>query len=278
MANSEKSAFIEKSASNEKSILTLENIQAFYGEKQVLQDINLSFTEKSFTCLIGPNGSGKSTLLNILCGLENPNLSISDGKVFLNSKDIKSYKKNEIAKNIAFLPQSEHYSWNHLVEDVVLMGRFPYSKGFFGYTKEDKIYAKKALEEVGISHLKDRYIFELSGGEYQQVLIARSLCQETKILVLDEPFTHLDISKQHKLLLLLKKLVAEKNLCVIITLHEVNQAAIYGENLILLKEGKILSTGDVKTVFTKENLESAYETDFGFFIHPEFELPQVFPR
>ena len=72
--------------------------------------------------------------------------------------------------------------------------------------------------------------------------------------------------------------MAEKNLCVIITLHEVNQAAIYGENLILLKEGKILSSGDVKTVFTKENLETAYETDFGFFIHPEFELPQVFPR
>ena len=93
MVNSEKSTFIEKSTSSRKTILTLENIQAFYGEKQVLQDINLKFSEKSFTCLIGPNGSGKSTLLNIMCGINNPSLEITNGKVFLKSEDIKKIPK-----------------------------------------------------------------------------------------------------------------------------------------------------------------------------------------
>ena len=263
--------------SEKKSVLKVENLNAAYGKKSILKNINLEFFEKSFNCIIGENGSGKSTLLNILCGIENPSLSILDGKVFLNSKDIKSYKKNEIAKNISFLPQSEHYSWNHLVEDVVLMGRFPYSKGFFGYTKEDKIYGEKALEEVGILHLKDRYIFELSGGEYQQVLIARSLCQNAKILVLDEPFTHLDISKEHKLLRLLKKLVEEKNLCVIIIIHDINHAALFSENMVILKEGEILAQGDVKSVFTKPNLDLAFDNVFHVIYRPEINALQAFP-
>ena len=154
MVNSEKSAFIKKSTSNVKPILTLENIQAFYGEKNVLQDINLEFSEKSFTCLIGPNGSGKSTLLNILCGINNPSLDITKGKVFLKSEDIKKIPKKEIAREISFLPQSEMYSWNHLVLDVVMMGRFPYSKGFFGYTKEDTEIAKRRLR-IALALLMD---------------------------------------------------------------------------------------------------------------------------
>ena len=280
-----------------KPILQVNNISAFYERNKnnpfwqgssiefykqnkkylTLQDINIDFYEKSFYTILGSNGSGKSTLLNILCGINNPSLTLLSGEVTLNQKNISKIDKKEIAKEIAFLAQSEKYAWNHLVKDVVLMGRYPHSKGFFGYTKEDQEEAEKAMEECGILELQDRHIFELSGGEYQLVLLARSLCQNAKILVLDEPFTHLDISNQQNLLVLLKRLVEEKNLCVIITLHDLNQTAIFSDNVIILKNGKIFAQGDVKTIFTKRILDEAFDCVFFVLEHPTLGYPQVFP-
>lgn len=259
------------------NILEIADFSASYNKNtDTLSNINLSFAEGSFNCIIGENGSGKSTLLSALCGIHDSLLIQKKGSVKLYDKLILDYSAKEKAKLISFLPQTEKYTWNFTVEEVVLMGRYAHSEKILGYSEKDKDYANRALDICGILHLKDRNIFELSGGEYQQVLIARSLAQETKILVLDEPFTFLDISKQKKLLEFLKNLSEKENFCVIISIHEINLAPIYASNLILLKNGKILAQGEIPKVFTKENLNQAYNCNFELFEHPFYRVPQVY--
>ncbi len=256
-------------------ILTAANLSASYGTTPVLKNITASFEPGHVTCLMGANGSGKSTLLHILAGLEVAGLTVTGGTVQYGSETISALQSKKKAQILSFLPQNEQYTWNFSVYDAVLMGRYAWSNSL-GYTKEDHAAADAALATAGCSHLKNRLIFELSGGELQSVLIARCLAQGTPYLLLDEPFSHLDGNRSAQFMQNLAALAHDHTLGVIISIHDINLAPLYADTLTMLHHGKLIAHGPVSEVFTETVLSEAYDTSYGIFEHPFYHKMQAY--
>lgn len=233
------------------------NIDFGYTKDLVLDNISFGIEEGSFISIIGPNGSGKSTLLKTLNNIYKPR----KGKVLLQGKDIRVYKKKEIAKKISLVPQSSQIDYNFTVEDIVLMGRHPYKKRFQREDGDDYKIVRDSLKMTNTIDFRKRFINDLSGGERQRVIISKALAQKTNIILLDEPTSSLDINHQIDILELLKKLNEEENTTIILVIHDINLAARYSKEIILLKNGKILSKGTPEEVITEENIEKAYNVN-----------------
>lgn len=261
-------------------MITLQNLSVYYDQnpqKKVLQDISLSINKGDIVSVLGPNGSGKSTLLSLIAGITVPGLiTIKDSNIILDGKDTGSYKRKNLSKKVSLLAQHEQYSWPFSVFEAVLMGRYAHSSWIEPYSKEDLESAEYQLEELGITHLKNRSIFEISGGEYQRVMIARALAQSTEILLLDEPFTHLDITSQHSLLALIQKIAKQKNSTVLMSLHDINAAPLFSDKTILLREGNLVCFDETSVIFSGNYLSKAYNTEFGFFKHPYYNVMQSY--
>jgi iron complex transport system ATP-binding protein len=234
----------------------IENLNAGYGKEFNIRNINFSINKGCFTGIIGPNGSGKTTLFKTITG----DLECKEGRIALNKKNLRQTDHREKAQCLAIVMQN--LDKVHLkVEDYVLMGRYPYHKPFqFFETKADIEIAGKYMELTGISHLKDKSLDELSGGELQLAAIARALTQEPELLLLDEPTSHLDIKHQVRVLNLIQKLNSTLGLTVMMIIHDLNLASEYCENLILMKSGKLFAQGSPEEVLTYKNIESVYET------------------
>lgn len=213
--------------------------------------------EGEFLGIIGPNGAGKTTLLKIMTGVKFP----LSGEVMLNGKRLASLRRKEIARIMAVVPQSSFIPPLFTVEDVVLMGRYPHQKSSFLSTEEDIAVMKEAMKKTDTYGFRNRLISELSGGERQEVIIARSLAQEPKILMLDEPTANLDIKHQMRILGLVKGLVKKEGITAIMVIHDLNLAARFCDRLILLHNCKIHSDGKPKDILTPQNLRAAYEVE-----------------
>lgn len=261
-------------------MIELQRLSAYYEQnpqKMILQDLSLSIQRGDIISLLGPNGCGKSSLLSLIAGISVPGLmKENNSAVLIDGKAAAAYTRKALSKKVTLLAQNEYYNWNFSVIDVVLMGRYAHSSWIEPYSKEDYDYAEYQLKELDIVHLKNRSIFELSGGEYQRVIIARSLAQGSEILLLDEPFTHLDISSQHSLLSLIKKIAQQHNSTVIMSLHDINTAPLFSNKTILLREGKLISYDETSEVFKGSYLSKAYDSDFGFFTHPYYKVVQAY--
>jgi iron complex transport system ATP-binding protein len=173
-------------------------------------------------------------------------------------KPLDTYKRKEIAQRIAMVPQDTSLDFEFTVEEVVLMGRHPFL-GRFG--KEDVLdmdLAYEAMERTNTLHIKDSLITEISGGERQRVFIAKALAQNTSIMLLDEPTSHLDINHQIEILELLKRLNSEKELAIVLVIHDINLAARYSDRILLMKDGEIVDQGSPETVITPESIENTY--------------------
>jgi|LSQX01.1.fsa_nt_gb iron complex transport system ATP-binding protein len=219
----------------------------------VFKNINMELKEKQFLCLLGQNGCGKTTLLKCLAGM----LSLSSGEVRINGKNLASMTSREIALNIGYVPQEQETAFPFRVKEMVLVGRAP-SIGFFSTpSAKDVAIAEEALERVGIGALKNKRYTELSGGERQLVLIARVLAQQPKILLLDEPTSHLDFKNQTIILRLIKEL-AQEGRAIIMTTHYPNHAFIYPNRVALMHEGSLLTLGNPDEVLVESNLSQAY--------------------
>lgn len=258
-----------------KVLLSANELSASYGKTEVLHSVNAQFEAGEFVCVLGQNGSGKSTFLTLLSGLEVPSLKVNGGECLLSGKPVREYSTKERAELITFLPQNESYTWNYSVLEAVRMGRYARSTGLVTYTEEDDRCAREALSMAGIAHLEQRYIFELSGGEMQSVLIARALAQNTQIMLLDEPFTFLDVGKSDSLIRQLKSICKKQNKCLLMSIHDINLAPLYADRILLFSEGKLLADGKVSEVFTAENLGKAYGLNFTQYEHPVYHVPQV---
>lgn len=234
--------------------LETKNIKFGYDNSLVLKDISFNIEEGSFTSIIGPNGSGKSTLLKTLNNIYVPN----SGKVKVKGRDINSFKKKELAKKMALVPQNTQIDYNFTVEDIVLMGRYPYKTRFQRENEEDYKIARDSLKMTNTLDFRKRYINDLSGGERQRVIISKALAQKPEIILLDEPTSSLDINHQIEILELLKSLNEREKTTIILVIHDINLAARYSSELILLKDGKIISKGIPDEVINKENIEDAY--------------------
>lgn len=235
--------------------IQVNNLDFEYGNKKVLKDISLNIEKGKFISIIGPNGSGKSTLLKNINRIFMPKA----GNIQIEDMNIKKMKTKELAKKVALVPQDTIIDYEFTVEDIVLMGRHPFKGRFQKENEDDYRIVQNALEQTNTIHLKDRIITEISGGERQRVIIAKALAQNPSIILLDEPTSHLDINHQIEILNLLRKLNKENGTTIVLVIHDINLAARYSDEIVMLNEGKILGIGKPEEVITNINIERAYD-------------------
>ena len=234
--------------------IDVQNLSHVYGDLPVLNNITFSVSKGDFFIIIGPNGSGKTTLMKVISGILKPQI----GQLEIMGRSIENYARKTLAQTIAYVPQTIPVDFPFTVTEVVLMGRSPYL-GMLGLEQEiDLEIAQQAITFTGIEHLAHRKLDQLSGGEQQRVFIARAVCQEPQIMLLDEPTASLDLAHQCKIMDLMEKLKKEKGVTIVMVSHDVNLAALYADRLLLLKEGKIVSCGLPGEVLTYQTLEEAY--------------------
>ncbi|MEA3506895.1 MAG: ABC transporter ATP-binding protein [Elusimicrobiota bacterium] len=232
----------------------IENLRSGYRKGFHLKNINLSFRKGSITGIIGPNGSGKSTLLKTAAGT----LSPEEGTIFIDDKNLNEYSHKQRGQILSFVPAELYVNFPFTVFEAVLMGRNPYIKRFESEKPDDYDRARRALRATDAYRFKEKKITELSSGELKRVLIARTLCQDTGIVFLDEPEAHLDINYVKVIFRMLTNLKKEGK-TIVAVLHDLNLAALYCDEIVVLKKGKIFKKGDADEVISEKVLSELYE-------------------
>jgi iron complex transport system ATP-binding protein len=239
----------------------------------VLRGVNLRVDSGQVLALIGPNGSGKSTLIRAVSGV----IPIESGKVEVDGRALADLSTMERARYLAVVPQARNVPPAFSVYETVLLGRTPYL-GWLGRAGEhDHARVRYALEHTQLASLADRLVGELSGGEQQLVLLGRALAQDTPVLLLDEPTTHLDLQHQEQLIHLVRELAVEHHLAVLMVLHDLNLASLYADRVSLLVEGEIQATGTPSDVLTEATLSRVYNVPVHVIPHPEYGNPLILP-
>lgn len=237
-------------------MITIEDLCFSYDKKtEILSKINIFIKKGEVVSLLGPNGSGKTTLLKCINSLLKP----TKGAVYVNGEGVSLMKRYEVARYISYVPQEHRTSFPYTVMDVVLLGRVPYIGLFSTPKSADVEKCHELLNSLGISHLAERIYTQISGGERKLCLIARALCSEAKVLLLDEPTSNLDMKHQTDVLHIIKELSQKKGLTVLMTLHDPNLAMLTADRAFLLKGGSIIFEGEAKDIITKEKIENTYE-------------------
>ena len=252
--------------------IKIENLSFAYDEDLVLKSINLEFVKSGFTSIVGPNGSGKSTLLKQISGILKP----SQGSLIINGANIETINKKDIAKLMAVVPQNTALEFDYKVMDVVLMGRYPYISRFKGETPKDREIAIQNMKYTNTYQFKDRSFNQLSGGERQRVILAQALTQQPKILLLDEPISHLDLQHQIEIMTLIKKLSMDQELTVVAVLHDLNIAAAYSDFIIMLKDGELSSQGTPVETFTTQNIRSVFNINVEVEVSAHTNKPYIY--
>lgn len=253
-------------------LVQVDQLSKTYGERTVLDRI--SFTVQRGECLgiLGPNGSGKSTLLKLLSGFE----KADGGKIMLNGKPIAQHSRKDLAKWLAVLQQESLPPLGFTVKEVVEMGRFPF-QNWLGEEKMDhEPLINSILMKLDLYHLRDRTLEHLSGGERQRVSLGKTMAQQPKLLMLDEPTTYLDIGHQVHLLNRVREWQKEEEMTVISVMHDLNLAALYCDRLMMLHEGRIVGIGSPAELFTSELIFEVYGITPVIIEHPLYKLPQIF--
>ncbi len=240
-----------------KPILEVQNINVTLHKKEILKNISFQLFEHDVFMVIGPNGSGKTTMIKAVM-----NTMSHTGNVFLHGKNIKTLSRLNLAKKIGVLMQKHEAFFSYSVKDVVAMGRYPHTKGFFKALDETDHHAiQYALDITNTKDIAHRSIIHLSGGELQRVFLAQVIAQEPDILILDEPTNNLDLQFQIALFDIIKKWASKENHAVIAIVHDLNLVFSYGTNAMILKNGEVFSKGKVNDVLSRETLNAVYDVD-----------------
>ncbi|MFA6225053.1 MAG: ABC transporter ATP-binding protein [Methanoregula sp.] len=239
-----------------------ENLRAGYGTQEIVKSVSCSFTPGTFTGIIGPNGSGKTTLLKAFS-----RVIPASGILELEGKSVADFTPAELGMALGFVPQDEGRPFSFSVMQVVLMARYTRTSRFAALAPDDYARCHHAVAETGVAHLADRSIQTLSGGEWQRVLIARALAQDTNVLLLDEPTSHLDLSHQSDILSLMRSLAGSGS-TIIGVFHDLNMAALYCDRLIMIQHGQIVTDGTPAQVLTPEKIRLVYGADVVTSCHP----------
>ena len=237
-------------------MISCKNLQFSYKTRQIINDISLQFDEGHLYGILGPNGCGKTTLLKLLIGILKQNY----GQVYIDEINLKKFSIRDIAKRLAMVNQINYIEFDYKVSEIIKMGRYSHINRFSNESEEDKQIVNEVIDQLKLTKLKDRKFNHLSGGEQQKVIIARAIAQKTKILMLDEPTSHLDINFQLEFMNLFRTYV-NKGLIVIVVLHDLNIAAQYCDKIILMNKGNIVDFGVIQNVLTKQNIQKIYGID-----------------
>ena len=253
--------------------LHVKDVSVGYGERTVLDTLNVDIKRGAVTSIVGPNGCGKSTLLRTMSRLLNP----TKGEIVLDGKSIHDIPTRKLATQLGLLPQTPIAPDGIVVADLVGRGRTPH-QGILGrWSQQDYDIVAEALETTGISDLAERSIDELSGGQRQRVWIAMALAQRTETLLLDEPTTYLDVKHQLDVLDLLTELNRNRGTTIVMVLHDLNLAARYSDELVAVSGGKVFAHGNPREVITKENVKSVFGIDSVIITDPVSDHPAVMP-
>ena len=234
---------------------SIQELSFNYGAKMVLENISFQIEPEKITVIIGPNGVGKTTFLKLLGKI----LSDYDGTILFSNKNLNAIKMKDYAREVGIMFADINFVYNYKVMEFILMARYPYTNPLVGYRKNDIEKAEEAIKQAEIDSLKDKNILELSSGELQLVLIAHLLAQDTRVLLLDEPFTHLDLKHQYLVIDFLKKINKIHKKTIVLVTHNVTTISRFADNVILLKNGRLFKKGKVKQTLTKKNIKDLYD-------------------
>ena len=255
------------------AIINIEKLNYSYGKKEVLKELSLDIDENKLTGIIGPNGCGKSTLAKNI--IKYINGKFESFKIM--DTDIRELSHKKIAQLISYIPQKSTIISNISVFDYVLLGRFPLLKNSWdNYSEKDYEIVENNINLLNIKELRDRNVETLSGGELQKALLARALAQEAKILLLDEPTSALDLNNAVEFMKILKNISIQKEISVIIIIHDLNLASLFCDSLIILKDGRFIEKGSPKEVINEENIKSVYNLDCKV-CYNENDKPYIIP-
>lgn len=241
------------------------------GGRQVLKGLSFSFQAGRMYGIIGPNGVGKSTLLQLLSGAASP----TEGQIRLEGERVDAIPRRRLARKLAVLQQGGLPAAGFTVEEAVAMGRYPYQNWLGDEPKDASPLVDAAIRAMGLDGLRGRTLDRLSGGERQRAALAKVIVQEAGVILLDEPTTFLDIGYQLQLMDTVRRWQRERELTVIAVLHELNLAALYCDELLMLHEGGIAAFGEPEQVMTAELIERVYGTRTAIIRHPECGKPQM---
>jgi iron complex transport system ATP-binding protein len=244
-----------------------------YGERTVVEGLDLTLVDGGITAVIGPNGCGKSTLLRALGRLLRP----QGGEVLLDGKRIDTMRTREVARVLGLLPQAPVAPEGLTVGDLVARGRHPHQSWFRQWSREDELHVREALAWTGMDEHADRPVDQLSGGQRQRVWISMALAQGTDVLLLDEPTTYLDLAHAVEVLDLIDRLHDEQGRTVVMVLHDLNLAARYADLLVVMKDGKIAASGTPREILTAELLDDVFGLRAAVVPDPVSEAPLIVP-
>jgi iron complex transport system ATP-binding protein len=234
--------------------MEVRNLSFAYGQNQVLKDVSFKIAAGSVTTLLGSNGSGKSTLFSLMT----KNRVAQRGSVLLDGRDIRQIRLADFARKVALVSQTNSVDGGIGVKKLVEYGRTPYLSAFKRLDDEDKRIVQWALEKTGITHYREQPVAHLSSGQQQRVWVALALAQKTDILFLDEPTTYLDVHNQVEILRMIRRLNQELGITIVMILHDMNQAIHYSDEILGLKEGRIIVQGKPQEVFCADLVEELF--------------------
>jgi ABC-type cobalamin/Fe3+-siderophores transport system ATPase subunit len=252
-------------------ILEVHSLRAGYGDGDIIRDIDISLVQGEFACILGPNGSGKSTLIKALQGL----LRDASGEVVVEGTPLARMTRREVARKIAFVPQIPDLTFDFSVFEVVAMGRYAHQGRLAGLSAADRLILREVLQLVAVSPLQEKKIAHLSGGERQRVFIARAIAQDTPLIFLDEPSSHLDLNYGLEVFEILEKLQREKGKTILVTEHNINLVIPYARKIIFLKEGRIAAQGDPAAMITRANIQDVFRTEVDIRENRHSRLPEI---
>ncbi len=249
--------------------ITIKDLSFSYGSRRILEGLNLVVGDSEILSLVGPNGSGKTTLIKCIDRILKPKgtILLDDGR------DLQSLRRQEVAKYIGYVPQSATGVLTTTVFDTILMGRKPHLGWRVADEDIDRVVETMKLLHVEEFALKD--FSELSGGQKQKVLIARALCQEPEVLLLDEPTSNLDVKHQLEVMETVRSLVKKTKISAVMAIHDLNLAARYSDSLVMLKEGKVHAVGDPLSLLTEENIRAIFGVEA--VVMKDLDRPYVVP-
>ena len=256
------------------SQLTSKDLTFSYANRLILDRISMELKAGEVVVLLGANGAGKTTLLQSLCRQLRP----QSGTVEVSERDIKFFTRRSLAQNIAFMPQHENRQSELTVHDVVSLGRTPHCGWWMPLSKHDREVVEESLNVTGLSEFRQRLITQLSGGEWRRMILARALAQDAPILLLDEPTAGLDLKYQFDVLDRVRRMAKERNLVVVVTLHDLNHAAMFGDRLALLSKHVLVAIGTAREVLTPSLIRQAFDVSVTVIDHPVHETPFVVPH